>query len=324
MTTRLIIDCDTGTDDAVAIMLAALHPELELIAVSTTHGNVPLTNTTENTLRVLDHIGSSVPVFPGAERPLLRTDLPVPRVIANKGNTAFQVDYLDLPPSHSTAHTISAAQMIINTFMNPANTDVVLVAIGPLTNVAHALIEEPRLARRISRLVIMGGAHTGGNITPAAEFNFWADPEAADYVLSAGIRDVVIMPLDATHSAPLTLADCDVFDSLGTPAALATSKFTRHRITHDGADFLDPWVPSAPVHDPLCIAYLIRPEVITSSARYPVFIETRGEKTLGEMLVDTRPWRTAEGTATVAFAASHEVLRDVLLEAFRIDTGATR
>lgn len=322
MTTRLVIDCDTGTDDAVAIMAAALHPDLELLAVSTVNGNVPLANTTENTLRVLDHIGSSVPVYAGADRPIVRPDFPIPRLILNGGNPEFQPAHLDLPPSTTAVQPTLAVRMLIDTFMDPANADVVLVAVGPLTNVALALIAEPRLAERISKLVIMGGAHLGGNVTPAAEFNFWVDPEAARSVLSAGIRDVVILPLDATHSAPLTLADCDAFDALGTPAATASSSFIRHRITHDGIDYLDPGVPSAPVHDALCIAYLVRPDVLVSAGVYPVSIETTGEQTIGEMLVDTRPWRTAADTATVAFTASHPVYRDVLLEAFRVDARA--
>lgn len=316
MTTRLVLDCDTGTDDAVAIMLAALHPDLELLAVSTVNGNVALANTTENTLRVLDHIGVDVPVYPGADRPLIRPDFPIPRHILNADNPEFQVAYLDLAPSRSAVHETSAVRMLIDTFMDPANEDVVLVATGPLTNVALALIAEPRLASRIRQLVIMGGAHDAGNVTARAEFNFWVDPEAARSVLSAGIRDVVIMPLDATHSAPLTLRDCAALDALGTPAATASSQFIRHRITQDHTQAGEGDLASAPVHDPLCVAYLLRPDVITSSGTYPVTVETSGEHTLGEMIVDTRPWASDPVTATVTYTASAEIFREVLLEAF--------
>lgn len=313
MTTRIVIDCDTGTDDAFAIMLAELHPDIELLAVSTVNGNVSLADTTENTLRVLDHIGSRVPVYPGAARPFMRPDLPIPRHVLNDPDPDFQPARLDLPPSASHAQDMSAVTMLIETFMDPENSDVVLVATGPLTNIALALATEPELASRIQRLVLMGGAHVGGNITAAAEFNFWVDPEAAQAVFSAGLREIVVMPLDATHSAPLTLEDCAVFEALGTPAGSAAAALLRHRISKDAAD------DSAPVHDPLCVAYLIRPDVVTSAGSYPVTVETGNGQTIGEMIVDTRPWAPGPANATVAFSASSAVFREVLLEAFAID-----
>jgi len=319
MTVRLVLDCDPGTDDAFAIMLAALHPATELLAVSTVNGNVALHHTTENALRVLDHIGARVPVFAGADRPLGRADLPVARDVLNADNPKFQVAELDLPPSRSVVQGTPAVRMLVDTFLDPANTDVVLVAIGPLTNVALALQQEPRLAERIPRLVLMGGAHVGGNVTATAEFNLWADPEAARAVFAAGLREIVVLPLDATHSAPLTLADCDSFAALGTPAGDAAAMFLRHRITQDQTPDSLKSEPSAPVHDPLCVAYLIRPDVVTSAGAFPVTVETIGEHTLGQLIVDTRPWSRDPVTATVAFTASVEVFREVLLEAFGRD-----
>ena len=316
MTTRLIIDCDTGSDDAVALFAAAEHPELDLIGVTTVNGNVPLENTTENSLRVIDHIGANVPVYRGAPRPIVRPDYPVPRPALEGTNAGFQIYHLDFPPSKTALQEKGAVQFLIDTYMDDANLDVVLVAVGPLTNVALALAAEPALASRIPKLVIMGGAIGWGNVTPAAEFNFWVDPEAARSVLSAGIRDVVIMPLDATHSAPLTLRDCAALDALGTPAATASSQFIRHRITQDHTQAGEGDLASAPVHDPLCVAYLLRPDVVTSSGAYPVTVETSGEHTLGEMIVDTRPWASDPVTATVTYTASAEIFREVLLEAF--------
>ncbi|MEV0703191.1 nucleoside hydrolase [Saccharopolyspora sp. NPDC050389] len=185
MTTGLVLDCDTGSDDAVAIMTAALHPELELIALSTANGNVAL----PNTLRVF----------------------------------------------------------------------------------------------------------------------------------SAGIRDSVVIPLDATHSAPLTATDCEEFDEFGTPAGTAASRLIRHRIEEQQDD---PAATAVPVHDALCIAYLVRPDVITDSGSYHVDVETGGDRTLGQMIVDTRPWSTAPVTATVAMAASADVYREVLRDALRNDAKA--
>ena len=317
MTTRIVLDCDTGTDDAVAIMLAALHPDIDLLAVSTVNGNVALPNTTENTLRVLDHIGADVPVYAGAARPFMRPDFPIPREVLNAGNPDFQVAYLDLPASVTPVQDLAAVRMLVETFSDPANADVVLVATGPLTNVALALIAEPRLASRIHSLVLMGGAaRMGGNVTATAEFNIWVDPEAARTVFSAGLRDIVVIPLDATHSAPLTLSDCDAFAALGTPAGSTAAAMLRHRIKQDQTPDGPRGEPSAPVHDPLCVAYLLRPEVVTSSGRHPVSVETAGEQTLGQLVVDTRPWTSEPANATVAFAASASVFREVLLEAF--------
>jgi len=318
MTTRLIIDCDTGSDDAIAIMAAALHPQLDLIGVTTVNGNVPLENTTENSLRVLDHIGSKVPVYAGAPRPIARDDFPVPRHILNGNNPEFQKLYLDFPPSTTPVQHKSAVQFLIDTYLDDSNLDVVLVAVGPLTNVALALAVAPQLAARIPHLVIMGGAIGWGNVTAAAEFNFWVDPEAAETVLGSGIRAITIMPLDATHDAPLSLADCDRFDQIGTPGATGTSSLLRHRIGHypDAPDAPDAAKLTAPVHDALCVAYLVHPEVILESEEHPVHVETRGDRTLGAMLVDNRPWSSDVPNALVAKRADAQVFAQFLADAF--------
>ncbi len=315
MTTRLIIDCDTGTDDAVAIMAAIGHPDLELVAVTTVTGNVPLENTTENSLRVVDHLGASVPVYAGAPRPLMRDDFPTPRSVLNARNPGFQKLFLDLPPSVSPVQATNAVQFLIDTYADDANLDVVLVAVGPLTNVALALGAYPELASRIPKLVIMGGAVGWGNVTAAAEFNFWADPESAEVVLSSGIRNVVIFPLDATHDAPVSIADCERFEVIGTPAALTTSDLVRHRIGHyPDAAYVEKI--SAPVHDALCVAFLVHPEVMTSGEEYPVHVETRGDRTLGAMIVDNRAWSPDAPTATVAMRADAQVFVQFLADAF--------
>lgn len=312
---RFILDCDTGSDDAIAIFAAAAHPELELIAVTTVNGNVSLEDTTENTLRALDHVGASVPVYAGAARPLVRRDLPIPRDVLN-GDSAFQQARLDLPASISTVEPQPAASFLVDAFMDPANADVTLVATGPLTNVAVALSAEPRLAGRISRLVIMGGARANGNVTAAAEFNVWADPEAAEAVLSAGIRDVTLITLDATHSAPLSTVDCARFEAIGGPAASGAAKLIRHRLEHDQAAEERGGALASPVHDPMCVAYLVRPDVLAESVRAFVAVETSGDLTLGELVVDTRPWCPDPPNATVALRASADIYCDFLEEAF--------
>ncbi|MEU6249101.1 nucleoside hydrolase [Glycomyces sp. NPDC047010] len=312
MMMRFVLDCDTGSDDAIAIFAAVGHPRLELAAVTTVNGNVALEHVTDNTLRALDLVGADVPVHEGAARPLVRPDLPVPRRLLNE-HSDLQQNTLDLPATRSTAREGHAAPFLVDFFMDPANADATLVATGPLTNIALALALEPRLAERIGRLVLMGGAHGNGNVTAAAEFNFWADPEAAEAVLSSGIREVVVVPLDATHSAPLTAADCDGLAALGTPGAVAAVALIRHRIEHDQASGES--VPSSPVHDPMCVAYLVRPDLFTETVEAHVSVETAGARTLGQLLVDTRPWRTEPANATVALRASGEVYREFLREA---------
>lgn len=311
MTTKLILDCDTGTDDAVAIIAAAKHPALELVAVTTVNGNVPLANVTENTLRVLDHIGESVPVYAGANRPIVRSDFPIPRDVLNSDG-AMHPPYLDLPAATSRARESSATQFLIDYYSREENRDTVLVAVGPLTNVGLALAAAPQLAQWIPRLVIMGGARGWGNVTAAAEFNIWVDPEAAEAVLSAGIRDVTMVPLDATHSAPLTVEHCDRFRALGTPAALATDALVRGRIEA----YSKQGETGAPVHDALCIAYLVHPEVLRDLHEWPVHVETRGERTIGQTVMDSRDWAGDTPTARVALRADAQLFAQFLTDAF--------
>lgn len=315
MTTRLILDCDTGTDDAIAIMAAALHPDLELLAVTTVSGNVPLENTTDNSLRVLDHIGRSIPVYAGAPRPLIRDDFPVPRRVLN-GDHPIHPRELPLPAPTSKAQSKNAVQFLIDTYLDDANSDVVLVAVGPLTNVALALSAEPSLSKRIPRLVIMGGASAWGNVSGSAEFNIWADPEAAETVFSAGVGDVLMVPLNATHDAALGLPDCDRFEALGTPAGTASGSIIRHRIKNEnGQDDIEH--PVTAVHDALCIASLVNPSVLTEVNEYTVHVETAGHFTVGETILDSRSWRTEPANARVALRADSRQFSDFLAEAFR-------
>jgi inosine-uridine nucleoside N-ribohydrolase len=236
--------------------------------------------------------------------------------VLNGDKPAFQVAYLDFPPSTTPVQDTNAVQFLIDSYLSDEHADTVLVAVGPLTNLALALAAEPRLAARIPRLVIMGGSIGWGNVTPAAEFNFWVDPEAAEAVLTAGLRDVTIFPLDATHAAPVSLADCALFDEMGTPAAVGSSSLIRHRIGNY-PDAPDAAKLTAPVHDALCVAYLVRPDVVTESGEYPVHVETRGERTLGAMVVDDRPWSEDAPTARVVRRADAQIFVDFLSDAFR-------
>jgi len=245
MPRRVILDCDTGTDDAIAIMLAALHPRLELLGVTTVHGNHPVADTTEHTLRVLDHIGQAhVGVYAGAGAAYARREAPLdPRVLPPLG----------LPPATSRARPTPAAEWLV-----AIDAPFTIVATGPLTNVAHALDLDPGLIDRVEELVFLGGSTGVPSVTPLAERNVWNDACAMQRVLEARFPRLTIVPLDATYRAQISSADADALQALGTPAATAAARFVRERIgqyAHERAE--------APVHDPLAIATLLDPDVVT-------------------------------------------------------------
>lgn len=314
MRTQVILDVDTGTDDAVALMLAALHPDVELLAATTVSGNVPLAMTTENTLRVLDHIGADVGVYRGLSRPLARPDFPVPRDEPVPGKTHVHGDYLDIPPSTSTVQDSTAVEFLVDTY-RAATDEVVLVATGPLTNIAAALTVEPRLAALVPHLIVMGGAHHTGNITPAAEFNVWADPEAARVVLTSGVQRITLVPLDATHRALVSLEDCAAFRALGTPAGTATAAFVERRIRGYDESQRMSRPGSAPVHDALCIAAVIAPDILTTRRLY-VDVEVHGELTVGRTVIDVSGRAKRDATCEVAFDADERRFVDMMLDCF--------
>lgn len=279
MARKVILDVDTGTDDAVALMLAALSPDLELVGATTVVGNCPGPICTENTLRTFDCIGAAVPVYQGMLAPLVRADFD--RAVPS----AIHGDYLDLPPARSGAMPTHAVDWLIDTYM-ASDGDITLVPVGPLTNIAAALRQEPRILARIPELVIMGGAHHLGNRSPLAEFNIWADPEAARLVVDCG-RPIRMVPLDVTHKALIDLDDCRRLRGLGTPAAMAAATFIEHRI--QGYDCTQPMARpnAAPVHDALAVCAVIDPTVI-KTAHIHVDVETRGLLTDGVTVCDFR------------------------------------
>jgi inosine-uridine nucleoside N-ribohydrolase len=313
----VILDVDTGTDDAVAVMAAALHPDLELVAVTTVNGNVPVDVATENTLRVLDQVGADVAVHEGAARPIVRPDFPIPR-----GDSGLldrmHGRYLDLPPARTAKRSGSAVSFLVDHFLGPHGPDTVLVPTGPLTNIALAIATEPRIVPRIPRIVLMGGGHEIGNVTPSAEFNVWADPEAARVVLRSGARDILVVPLDCTHQTVVSAADCDRLAAVATPAALAASALIRHRIAaHDATQPLDV-AHTAAVHDAVCVASLVRPEVLRKVGRYHVDVETDGELCVGRTVVDTHSRGGRAPNARVALGGDPAVLVNFLIETFTI------
>ncbi len=280
--TRVILDVDTGTDDAVALMVAALSPDIELVGATTVNGNTSLDNTTENTLRVFDWIGMpEVPVHRGMDRPLARTQ-------QEQLNPARRIhgDLLDLPPAAAAKlQPGHAVDWLIETYLG-SDGDIVLCPVGPLTNVATAIQKEPRILEAIPEIVIMGGAHDHGNSTASAEFNIWMDPEAARIVVNCG-RPIRMIPLDATHRALVSKEDCDRLRALGTPAGEAAARFTLKRI--DGYDATQPMhrAGAAPVHDALAVCAIIDPAIVTAY-EIPVDVEVFAELSVGRTVCDFR------------------------------------
>ncbi|GHB18052.1 ribosylpyrimidine nucleosidase [Pseudovibrio japonicus] len=314
MKRKLILDVDTGTDDAVAIMLAALHEDLDLVGITTVNGNAEVHYCTDNSLRVLDWIGKpEIPVHEGCFKPLVRNDFPVPR---SKGDLTEKIHgkHLPLPETSLKAQEQHAIEYLVETYRNTTD-PITLVPTAPLTNIAAALAVEPKLVDLIPEVVIMGGGHDVGNITPSAEFNIWADPEAAHAVFNAGFEKLTLVPLDATHKALITATQCRQFQQLGTPAGTAMADCTAHRIgVHDKIQRMD-IEHSAPVHDAVCVAYLIQPEVITLE-RYPVDIETQGALTVGRTVVDKAHRGTRPDNCNVAFDANAALFVDIMMKTF--------
>ena len=285
MPTKVILDVDTGTDDAVALMTAALSPDLELIGATTVNGNTTIDYTTENTLRVFDFIRMpEVQVHRGMDRPLVRTD--VKRGMAER----IHGDMLDLPPVSNGAalQPGHAVDWLIETYL-ASNGDIVLCPVGPLTNIAMAIQREPRIVDFIPEIVIMGGAHDHGNITASAEFNIWLDPEAARIVVNSG-RSIRMVPLDATHRALVSTADAAQLRALGTPAGEAAARFVLQRI--DGYDATQPMprkdgALAAPVHDALAVCAIIDPSILTTE-HIPVDVEVHAELSIGRTVCDFR------------------------------------
>jgi inosine-uridine nucleoside N-ribohydrolase len=285
MPTKVILDVDTGTDDAVALMTAALSPDLELVGATTVNGNTTIDFTTENTLRVFDFIGlPEVPVHRGMDRPLVRTD--VKRGMAAR----IHGDMLDLPEISrgATVQPGHAVDWLIETYLG-SNGDIVLCPVGPLTNIAMAIQREPRIVEFIPEIVIMGGAHDHGNITASAEFNIWLDPESARIVVNCG-RPIRMVPLDATHRALVSTEDAARLRALGTPAGEAAARFVLQRI--DGYDATQPMprkdgALAAPVHDALAVCAIIDPSILTTE-HIPVDVEVHAELSIGRTVCDFR------------------------------------
>lgn len=295
MTRKIIIDTDPGQDDAVAILLALASPEdFDVLGIVAVAGNVSLLQNARNALKVVELSGrTEVPVYAGCERPMRRHLVTAEHVHGDTG-----LNGPDLPEPKIRLQQQHGVDYIIETLLAHDAGTVTLCALGPLTNIAMAMIKAPQVTPRIKEIVMMGGAYFEvGNITPAAEFNIYVDPEAADVVMRSGIP-IVMAPLDLTHMILTTRERRDNIRAIGNKTGIAVADMLafseRFDLNKYGTD-------GAPLHDPCVIAYLIQPELF-SGRHVNVTIETASELTMGMTVADY--WGVTGRVKNVTFLRS--------------------
>ncbi|ABD01484.1 Inosine-uridine preferring nucleoside hydrolase family protein [Synechococcus sp. JA-2-3B'a(2-13)] len=288
----LIIDCDPGQDDAVALLLAMASPEeLQLLGITTVAGNVSLDKTSRNARQICELAGQpQMGVYAGCPRPLLR-----PLETAEQVHGKTGIDGADLPEPQMPLGSQHAVEYLIETLM-AAPEPVTLALLGPMTNLAVALVQQPRIVERIQRLVFMGGSAFEGNVTPAAEFNILTDPHAAQIVLSAGIPEVVMLGLHVTQQVLSTPERIERIRALGTRVGQTVANM----LTFYGKVDVERYgLPGGPLHDPCVIAYLLQPQLFELKPCY-VEVETASPLNLGRTVVDR--WGSSGRLANVQVA----------------------
>lgn len=283
MPTPLIVDCDPGVDDAIAIWLALASPdEFDLLGISTVAGNVPLHLTQTNARKICECAGrTDIPVYAGCPRPLLRS-----LITAADVHGATGLDGADLPVPQMPLAEMHAVDWLITTLVR-AERSVTIAALGPLTNLAVALTMAPHIGDRVDRIVVMGGAVGAGNITPAAEFNIYVDPHAAAIVMAAGLN-LTLVTLDVTHTVMTTPERLNAIRAIATPVARAAADLLAHYGQFDRQRY---GTPGGFLHDPCTIAYLLAPHLFETVPAW-VAVETAGELTAGQTVVDR--WSVGE------------------------------
>jgi ribosylpyrimidine nucleosidase len=274
---KIILDCDPGHDDAAAILMAAAHPSIDLKAITVVAGNQTIEKTARNALNVASATGrcASVPIAAGMPRPMVRE-----QIIAGDVHGASGLDGPTFGEPSASLSDRHAVDLIIDLLM-ASDADITLVPTGPMSNIGMALRKEPKIASKIERIVLMGGAYQLGNVTPSAEFNIYADPEAAHIVFNCG-RPIVMMGLDVTRKALATAEEVSRIKSLGSPQAALFGEMMEFFANAQKRIF--GW-EAPPLHDPVTIAWLIDPSCVTLKPMR-VEVELRGELTYGRTSCD--------------------------------------
>ncbi|MCA1735829.1 MAG: nucleoside hydrolase [Actinobacteria bacterium] len=287
MTIPVIIDCDPGHDDAIALLLALASPELEIVGVTTVGGNAPLEMTTKNALKVLELAGrTEIPVAAGFARPLFRELQTAAHVHGESGLDGPVLAEPSIRPLPIDAIDFLAEKIL------SAETPITLVPVGPLTNIAALLNRYPEVEGRVERIVLMGGAINTGNFTPAAEFNIYVDPEAAHRVFHSGL-DITMVGLEVTHQALLNRNHAEKLRGAGAIGKFVAELLDFFLVNHprhfDGG-------VGAPIHDAVAVAHLIWPDLMTTIDAF-VTVETQSELNRGRTVVDR--WHVTSQAANV-------------------------
>ncbi|MGL4764092.1 MAG: pyrimidine-specific ribonucleoside hydrolase RihA [Aeromonas sp.] len=308
MALPVILDCDPGHDDAIALILALASPELKVLAVTTSAGNQTPDKTLNNALRILTLLGrDDIPVAAGAPKPLARE-----LIIADNVHGESGLDGPKLPDPAFAPQAMTGIELMARCLRESAE-PVTLVPTGPLTNVALLLAAHPELKSKIARIVLMGGAAGAGNWTPAAEFNIYVDPEAADMVFKSGIP-ITMCGLDVTHEAQVMDEDIERVRAITNPVAQCVAGLLDFFMIYHR----DPkWgFAGAPLHDPCTIAWLLNPALF-HGVECRVDIETRGEHTVGMTVVDRYGLSGKPANALVLLGLDRAGFIDLLVERLR-------
>lgn len=305
MTTKrkVILDCDPGQDDAVAILLALASTEIELLAITAVAGNIGIGKTSLNARAVVELAGAETPVYAGCPRPLVRDPVDAAHIHGDSG-----IDGATLKPPARPLAAGHAVDFIRDTVRAQPEGEITLVAIGPLTNIAAVLIQAPDVARRVREIVLMGGAIGLGNTTPAAEFNIFADPHAAHVVFTSGAR-IVMTPLELTHQVLATHERVHAIRALGSEPArqIAGILDAYPKTTHFGST-------GGPLHDPCAVAWLLWPELMDGKD-CRVEIELSPGPSLGRTVIEWRKQKRPPN-ARVLDRVDHATLFQRLIERF--------
>ena len=325
-TSKIILDVDTGTDDAMAIITAMSALRERLLAITVTHGNRPLPNTLENTLRVVQLMGGGVPVYAGMPGPMVQHL--APGRLQNQRRQKYQQqhggkqvaihdDYLDLPAATITPQPQHAVSYLVETLRHTAE-PISVVAVGPASNIGMALRMDPSIAKNIRRLIVMGGGHDAVNITSAAEANFYWDPEAAHIMLGADCP-IVVFPLDATTSILFNKADAAQIAAVGTPGAEYFGSLIEHwtdrlKLLGIRNNMQNDDDYSIAMHDVFCVLYLIDDSFVLQKRRQNCDVDFGGNIADGRLVVDTRSYSEPQGDVQIVYQLDKQRVLQLLTE----------
>ncbi|MFP3042803.1 nucleoside hydrolase [Treponema primitia] len=300
----VIMDCDPGHDDALALILAFASDKLDVKAVTVTGGNQTLAKTLRNAKRILSYIGKRPPLGAGADKPMFRELETAPEVHGESG-----LDGPSLPETDYREEPIPAVDLLRKTILESPE-PITLIPTGPLTNIGILLTAYPEVKQNIARISLMGGSIlAGGNWTSAAEFNILVDPEAADIVYTSGIP-ITMCGLDVTHRAMILANETETLRKLGGKIPVLAAELIDYFSKYDTSLGFS----GAPLHDPCAVAWLIKPELFTTRDFY-VEIETKGKHTTGMTMADLRFWTKAKPNVTVCLDLDREGFIRLLMDA---------